>query len=465
MKILIFALFAISSTVIVDAVITEIYQSRRIIGVASGKPAGSGTDEKKVICVYNSTSITREGIGKVSVAEIDPALAFCDILVYGWAGIDPITNKLKSLNEKIDLDAGQGLYRQVTNLKTKYQKLKVLLGVGGNADPNSDIYHQFLENPAAYGTFINSAYTILKNYNFDGFNFAWQFKTNKAKRIRSGIGSFLYSVKKTSGLAGKPLDENGEQHKNAYNELIRQVKNAIRPENYLLTITVLPNQNTTVHYDVAGLISNVDYVILAAYDYQTWERNPNEVDYPAPIYAPTDRIPESNIDFQVSLWLQKGAPANKLIVGIPTHGRSWKLKKDSTTNGIPPILEVEKPGSPGIQTNQAGFLSYPEVCSLLPNPSNTGLTGEHKALIPTREAVLRYGSYAYRLPDEKGMYGLWVGYEDPETAQSKASYVLNKHLAGVSIHDLNDDDFRGACTTNNDKYAILRATKYRLQQS
>lgn len=60
MKVLIFALFAISSTVVVDAVITEIYRSRISSSVASSRPIGVG-DEKKVICVYNSTSSTREG--------------------------------------------------------------------------------------------------------------------------------------------------------------------------------------------------------------------------------------------------------------------------------------------------------------------------------------------------------------------------------------------------------------------
>lgn len=58
MKVLLFALFAISSTVVVDAVISEIYRSRVSSGVGSSRPVG---DEKKVICVYNSTSSTREG--------------------------------------------------------------------------------------------------------------------------------------------------------------------------------------------------------------------------------------------------------------------------------------------------------------------------------------------------------------------------------------------------------------------
>lgn len=141
-------------------------------------------------------------------------------------------------------------------------------------------------------------------------------------------------------MAGKPLDDQGELHKNSFRDLVRQVKDAIRPDNYLLTVTVLPNVNTTVHWDVAGISPNADYIILSAFDFQTWDRNPYEVDYPAPIYQPHDRIPESNVDFQVNLWLNNGAPANKLIVAIPTHGRTWQLTSDSTKTGLPPILEV-----------------------------------------------------------------------------------------------------------------------------
>lgn len=108
----------------------------------------------------------------------------------------------------------------------------------------------------------------------------------------------------------------------------------------MLSLTVLPNVNTSVHYDVASLMTYVDFVTLAAYDFQTWDRNPFEADYPAPTYAAYERIPESNIDYQVNLWLQNGAVGNKLIVAIPTHGRSWKLTKESTKTGVPPIHDV-----------------------------------------------------------------------------------------------------------------------------
>lgn len=70
------------------------------------------------------------------------------------------------------------------------------------------------------------------------------------------------------------------------------------------------------------------------------------------------------------------------------------------------------------------------------------------------------GTYAFRLPDDDGENGMWVGYEDPDTAGNKAGYAKAKGLAGISVNDLSLDDFRGLCT--GDKYPVLRAAKFRL---
>jgi chitinase len=83
--------------------------------------------------------------------------------VYGYAGIKPETNKLISLNETADLDAGPvRAFRLVTTLKKKYPTLKVLLSVGGNADPNPDAYFKVLESSGSRLAFINSVYTMIK---------------------------------------------------------------------------------------------------------------------------------------------------------------------------------------------------------------------------------------------------------------------------------------------------------------
>lgn len=59
------------------------------------------------------------------------------------------------------------------------------------------------------------------------------------------IGSFWYSTKKLIGAAGKQLDEKAPEHKEGFTALVRELKNAFRADNYVLSLTVLPNVNTT----------------------------------------------------------------------------------------------------------------------------------------------------------------------------------------------------------------------------
>lgn len=65
------------------------------------------------------------------------------------------------------------------------------------------------------------------------------------------------------------------------------------------------------------------------------------------------------------------------------------------------------------------------------------------------------GDYAYRLPDENEEGGVWIAYESPESAATKAAYAKSKGLGGIAVDDLTLDDFRGTCSRN--KYAILKA--------
>lgn len=70
------------------------------------------------------------------------------------------------------------------------------------------------------------------------------------------------------------------------------------------------------------------------------------------------------------------------------------------------------------------------------------------------------GTFAFRLSDENNNAGIWIGFEDTDTAGYKAAYAKAKGLGGVAIVDITLDDFRGIC--GNEKYPILRAAKYQL---
>lgn len=66
------------------------------------------------------------------------------------------------------------------------------------------------------------------------------------------------------------------------------------------------------------------------------------------------------------------------------------------------------------------------------------------------------GTYAFRLPKDD-VKGIWISFEEPETAKQKATYVKQNNLGGIALMDLSLDDARGLCDAN--KYPILKAVK------
>lgn len=123
--------------------------------------------------------------------------------------------------------------------------------------------------------------------------------------------------------------------------------------------------------------------------------------------------------------------------------------------------QVEYPGPEGVQSKEPGRLNWPEICAKLPNPSNANLKGDLAPVRKVGDPTKRYGNYAYRLPDADGHFGLWVSYEDADTAAIKTTYALSKNLGGVCLHDISSDDFRGTCS--GEKFPLLRAIKYLLK--
>ncbi|XP_012288384.1 chitinase-like protein Idgf4 isoform X2 [Orussus abietinus] len=411
-------------------------------------------EHNKVVCYWNSTSFERSGPGKFQVDDLRPALSLCTHLIYGFAGINANDFEVVPLNPSLDTGAGYAFYRLVTQLKRSFPDLKVYLGIGGNADPYEDThkYLTVLETSEARTKFINSVNRLFNDYDFDGVDLAWQFPEVKVKKNRGTFGSLWHGIKKTFGY-GKFKDDKEEEHRDGFTILVRDLKAQLRPKNKAVTLSILPHVNASVYYDARLIAPNLDAVHILAFDQKTPERNPKEADYPAPIYESYGRVPQDNIDSSVRYWLERGTPGTKVIIGIPAFARTWKLTSDSQISGVPPI-ETDGPGAEGPHTATPGLLSYAEVCSRLT---------EHAVgrLRRVGDPSKKYGSYAYQpYNEETSADGIWVGYEDPDTAGNKASYAKAKGLGGVAIYDISLDDFRGVCT--GDKFPITRAAKYKL---
>lgn len=105
--------------------------------------------------------------------------------------------------------------------------------------------------------------------------------------------------------------------------------------------------------------SYLDFINVMAYDFHgKWER---ETGHNAPLYAPSSDSEwrkQLSVDNAASLWARLGAPKDKLIIGMPTYGRSFTLSN-------PANFKVNSPasggGKAGEYTKESGFLAYYEV--------------------------------------------------------------------------------------------------------
>lgn len=70
------------------------------------------------------------------------------------------------------------------------------------------------------------------------------------------------------------------------------------------------------------------------------------------------RIHISFQDYTIKFYLENGADRDKLVLGIPTYGRSYSLfNPDATEIGAP----ADGPGEQGDATREKGYLAYYEV--------------------------------------------------------------------------------------------------------
>ena len=163
------------------------------------------------------------------------------------------------------------------------------------------------------------------------------------------------------------------------------------------------------------------------YDFHgpSWE--PNAADHHSPLHNRSGETTNFNSDFAAMYWINKGMPANKINLGIPLYGVSWKL----TSNTIVPPSPAAGAGAAGPITSTPGFLAYYEICNAVRSSGWQVVQDPNKAI----------GPYAVSPTSPK----TWVGYDDPAMAIVKSNYIKSKGLGGGMVWDISLDDFRNTC--------------------
>jgi chitinase len=335
-----------------------------------------------------------------SYADIDKA--------GGWAG---------------EWDAGQlrGNFRAFKELKKTQTHLKLLISVGGWSW--SKYFSQVAATAASRQAFVKSCvdlyikgqYPGVDPVNgvgvFDGIDIDWEYPTG----------------------GGLPDNISSPADKQNYTLLMQEFRNQLNAvtattgKPYLLTIASLASPDGLVNKQETKNLSNIlDWINVMTYDYHgAFESTTN---FQSALFAVTGDPAASTgfwSDATISKMLELGVPADKIVLGVPYYGRGWG-NVPSTNNGL------FQSGTPTKGTWDDG---------------TSGLTGvfDYKDLKNNYERVgSGYTKYFHAQAKEAYVYNpstkIWIAYDDVQSMNAKADYIISKGLGGSMAWELSSDD-------------------------
>ncbi|KAK7112902.1 chitinase-3-like protein 1 [Littorina saxatilis] len=365
------------------------------------------------VCYFTNWSRDLQQAGaRFRLTDVEPFL--CTHLVYAFAAVQPSNSSLAPIVTLLAEGQQEELqrYRDFNALKKVNAELRTMLSVGGSIQANKD-FVQVVSSDSGRKRFAANSVMYLRTYGFDGLDIDWEY----------------------------PGDQ--PDTKLNFTQLLRELRSSFnvdaesRGKAPLLLSVAAPVSEAQMRdgYDVPQVSSLVDFVNLMAYDFHgSWN---SITSFNSPLYARAEDprfSPELSVNWAVQAWLQKGAEAQKLVLGIAGYGQSFTLK-DPSKHGVG--APTNGSGKEGRWRRMEGQLSYYEICEYITN-GGTEVWDD-----------LQRVPYVY-LGDQ------WVGYDNPDSINDKVNFALQHSLGGVMLWALDMDDFRGAFCGKG-RYPLLSA--------
>ncbi|KAF2367004.1 Glycoside hydrolase family 18 catalytic domain [Trinorchestia longiramus] len=368
---------------------------------------GKKSSDYKVVCYHTNWAQYRAKIGKFTPEHIDPHLCTHVIFSFGWMK----KGKMASSDANdLSLDGKIGQYEQVTSLKKINRNLKVLLAIGGWSF-GTQKFKEMSKSRYNRQTFIQSSIPFLRKHNFDGLDLDWEYPKGSDDKVN--FVSLLEELREAFI---------GEAEATGNDRLLLTAAVPVGPD------------NIRGGYDVPKVAKYLDFMNVMAYDFHgKWE---NTVGHNAPMYAPSsdsEYRKQLSVTNAARIWTNLGAPKEKLVIGMPTYGRSFTLANPSRYIVNSPSTDG---GEAGKYTGEAGFMAYYEVCEHL--RSGGVYIWDNEMQVP----YMVKGS-------------LWVGFDDERAMRNKMKFIMDNGYGGAMVWTLDMDDFTGEVCGNNVKFPLI----------
>ncbi|KAG7160409.1 Endochitinase-like 1, partial [Homarus americanus] len=292
---------------------------------------GRGSDERDGRRVSSATSPTGPYTDLDSAATASAtSLSKSVHIVYSFVGVSNVTWEILVLDPELDLDKNGFQLHEPAKANPNVNSM---LAIGGWEKWK---YSQMVQIPREGPR--SSPASIHEPLQFDGFD----LDTGVSRGHRRGG---TYSDK-------KPLD------------FVKELRAAFDKEGKGWEISMavpVAKFRLSEGYHVQELCYYVDAVHAMTYDLRgNWA---GFADIHSPLYPrPFDQFAYEtlNVNDGLKLWVDRGCPKDKLIVGVPFYGRTFTLGSKKSNGLRAPVKKWEGGGKPGPYTDAKGFLAYYE---------------------------------------------------------------------------------------------------------
>ncbi|MEO3807967.1 glycoside hydrolase family 18 protein [Sphaerisporangium sp. B11E5] len=316
--------------------------------------------------------------------------------------------------------AGQALngnLNQLKKLKGKYPKLKVLISLGGWT--GSKYFSDAVLTAEARAKLASSCVDLWLKGNlpglpagagagvFDGIDLDWEWPGSE-------------------GNAGNVIRPEDKRNFTLFVAELRRQMREFDSKSQLTAFLPAAEAKIDAGFEVRQVFGLLDFATVQGYDlHGTWEsrtghngnlftdrKDPNPVKY--------------SVDATVKAYLTRGAPAKKIVVGVPAYGQGW-MGVGAADRGLWQPAAGPAPG-----TWAAGNEDY-KVLAAKPGKRYYDLLTGAQWLYDGNE--------------------FW-SYDDPATLLVKAGYIRLKGLGGSMMWSIDGDDGKASLTSA--LYSVLR---------
>eukprot|EP00475_Leptophrys_vorax_P026041 TRINITY_DN36495_c0_g1_i2.p1 TRINITY_DN36495_c0_g1~~TRINITY_DN36495_c0_g1_i2.p1 ORF type:complete len:469 (+),score=116.08 TRINITY_DN36495_c0_g1_i2:2-1408(+) len=326
-------------------------------------------------------------------------------VMYAFVRIDRATSTIKP----VEYNAETLLIPQVIALKKTNPKLKVLVSVGGWGFSQSDgafapgstfgdqdskwIFPNVSSDASKRSTFVSSAIQFCQKWGFDGVDIDWEWPQNS-------------------------------KQKSDFTSLLRDLRAATSQHGLLLTTALRASPTAGFdNYELGKIHQYVDYVNLMTYDYHggSFEKGiPTQVH--TPVLDCANQTAHFDITGAVEHYLSQGVPAKKIVMGLATYGRTFRVADAHARVGATSLGA----GVGGDCTMAPGTLAYYEIERALQNSAGS--------IIEDKTLIAAYATY------NSGGQNNLVTFDTSNTHRLKMCWLRARGLGGVMAWDGESDD-------------------------